>query len=197
MSLDKNKDDLEHKSVEINRDLIEKVRNRDRKAQFEVYKRYYKAMYNTALRILKNTAEAEDIMQDSFLDAFGKIDQFDGKATFGSWLKRIVINKSIDTYKRRKETISIEDSGIDVADLNEEDYLEVLSYKVDEIRNGIENLPDDYRIIVSLYLLEGYDHEEISEILNISYENSRTRYSRAKKKLLRDLNEKMIQSTVN
>lgn len=156
-------------------------------------------MFNTSYRITKDREEAEDIMQDAFLDAFSKMDQYDEKATFGAWLKRIVINKSIDRYNRkRKEATSIEDENVsDIPENIEEDHFEVLSYKIDMIRKAIELLPDQYRIIVSLFLLEGYDHEEISEILGISYDNSRTRFSRAKKRILKNLREMKLQEMVN
>jgi RNA polymerase sigma-70 factor (ECF subfamily) len=157
----------------------------DRKAQLQVYKLYYKAMFNTSIRIVNNSAIAEDIMQEAFLEAFRQIDTYRGESSFGTWLKKIVINKSIDEIRKSKDVIPIDDIGAEVPDQNDdENYLQVLSTKVEEIRKAIHALPDNYRIILSLYLLEGYDHEEISQILNISYSLSRTRYSRARKKLL-------------
>jgi RNA polymerase sigma-70 factor (ECF subfamily) len=173
--------------------LIEGCRKNNRDAQFKVYKLYYKAMYNTALRILNDTAEAEDVMQEAFLDAFNKISSFRGESSFGAWLKRIVINRSLDVLKQQKDFMSLDEAGEEIADnFENENYLEILSYKVDLIRRAIHMLPDNYRIILSLYLLEGYDHEEISQILEVSNNVSRTRFSRAKAKLIeliRDENE--------
>jgi len=176
---------LEPAVKNIHEDLIRGCQVNDRKAQFQVYKLYYKAMFNTATRIVNDSARAEDIMQESFLEAFRQIGNYRGESSFGTWLKKIVINKSIDEIRKSKDIISIDEADIELPDQNEdENYLQVLSTKVEEIRKAIHALPDSYRIILSLYLLEGYDHEEISEILDISYNLSRTRYSRARKKLL-------------
>ncbi|MCK4406121.1 MAG: sigma-70 family RNA polymerase sigma factor [Bacteroidales bacterium] len=181
----------------IHQGLIDGCREGDRKAQFSIYKLYYKAMYNSALRIINNSAEAEDVMQEAFLDAFQKIDQYGGLVSFGSWLKRIVINKSLDALKKVKDFNTIEENEFDIPESVEEDYLEVLSFKIEKIRKAIENLPDDYRIIISFFLLEGYDHEEISNILGISYNLSRTRFSRAKKKLLESLKKSNVNELTN
>ncbi|MBW6461304.1 MAG: sigma-70 family RNA polymerase sigma factor [Bacteroidales bacterium] len=169
----------------IHEDLIRGCRVNDRKAQVQVYKLYYKAMYNTALRILNDTAEAEDVMQEAFLEAFKNIDTYREESSFGAWLKRIVINKSIDELRKAKDLVYLDEVEIEIADkADEEDFIRVLSTKVEEIRKAIHRLPDSYRVILSLYLLEGYDHEEIAQILDISYNLSRTRYSRARRKLL-------------
>ena len=174
----------------INEDLIQACRAGDQKAQFEIYKLYYKAMYNTALRIVNNISEAEDIMQEAFLDAFRKIDTFKGEASFGSWLKRIAINKSLDSVRRFQDTKSIDDvEEIASEPEADEDYMEVLSYKIEAIRKALHLLPDNYRVILSLYLLEGYDHDEISQILSISNNLSRTRFLRARRKLVKNIRE--------
>ena len=169
----------------IHEDLIRGCQVNDRKAQFQVYKLYYKAMYNTAIRIVNDSAQAEDIMQEAFLEAFRQIGNYRGESSFGTWLKRIVINKSIDEIRKAKDVISIDELDVELpAQTDDENYLQVLSTRVEEIRKAIHALPDSYRIILSLYLLEGYDHEEIAQVLDISYNLSRTRYSRARKKLL-------------
>jgi RNA polymerase sigma-70 factor (ECF subfamily) len=142
-------------------------------------------MFNTAIRIVNNPVLAEDVMQESFLEAFRQIGNYRWEASFGAWLKRIVINKSIDEVRKARDIVSIDEADIDVPDQAEdENYMQVLSTRIEEIRKAIHALPDSYRIILSLYLLEGYDHEEIAQILGISYNLSRTRYSRARKKLL-------------
>ena len=145
-------------------------------------------MYNTSLRIVKNKEEAEDIMQDSFLDAFRKIRDYTGEGNFGGWLRRIVINNSIDALKRRRPEVSFEETNVEIAD-TEDDSKEYVDYKIAEIKQAITMLPDEYRVIFSLFLLEGYDHEEISQILGITNNASRTRYSRARQKLLQLLSE--------
>jgi RNA polymerase sigma-70 factor (ECF subfamily) len=142
-------------------------------------------MFNTATRIVNDPTLAEDIMQESFLEAFRQIGNYRAEASFGSWLKKIVVNKSIDEIRKAKDVVSIDEADVEVPDTGEdENYMQALSTRVEEIRKAIHALPDSYRIILSLYLLEGYDHEEISQVLDISYNLSRTRYSRARKKLL-------------
>ncbi len=154
-------------------------------------------MYNTAYRILNDKMEAEDAMQEAFLDAFRKIHQYDGSATFGAWLKRITINKSIDILKRRKPIESIDEVKTDFSEIVDEDYLEVISYKIDAIRECMHQLSEAYRVILSLHLLEGYDHEEISNIMELSYNATRTKYSRARQRLLALLKQSDIKNTVN
>lgn len=180
---------LETRYENIHKDLIDACRRGDRNAQFRIYKLYYKAMFNTSLRIVNDTAEAEDIMQESFLDAFQRLDSYSGQGSFGSWLKRIVVNNSLDSLRRVKDTVSIDDAGLDVPEEKEENHEAEIRFQAREVVKAIQLLPEEYRIIISLYLLEGYDHEEISEILNISNQLSRTRYSRARQKLLEILKE--------
>jgi RNA polymerase sigma-70 factor (ECF subfamily) len=181
---------LEETVKNIHQDLIDSCKNGDRYAQFRIYKLYYRAMFNTCLRIVNDSAEAEDIMQDSFLDGFRKIKEYKGDGSFGSWLKRIVINNSLDALRKRRETLGL-DEEMDIPE-EEDNTEEEIRQQVDEIKKAIAALPDEYRIIISLYLLEGYDHEEISGILKISYNNSRTRYSRARQKLLQIIQQNRI-----
>jgi RNA polymerase sigma factor (sigma-70 family) len=145
-------------------------------------------MYNTSLRIVKDPQEAEDIMQESFLSAFGKIETYQGKVSFGAWLKRIVINNSLDVLKKRRLLFEELDEDYTQIAMQEEALdEELLANQMELIREGIQKLPDGYRVILSLHLLEGYDHEEIAEILNISSSTSRSQFFRAKQKLLRTL----------
>ncbi|MFW5657957.1 MAG: RNA polymerase sigma factor [Bacteroidota bacterium] len=155
----------------------------DRKAQFEIYKLYYKAMYNTSLRIVKDTMEAEDIMQEAFLSAFNNLSSFKGEVAFGAWLKRIVINKSIDGLKKNKLLVEDISQTEDIPDEYSTTLETELPYNLEEIKKAIFQLPDNYRVIVSLYLLEGYDHEEIAGILDIQPSSSRAKLSRARIKL--------------
>lgn len=149
---------------------------------------YYKAMYNTSLRILKDSFEAEDVMQESFLIAFTKLSTFKAEVSFGSWLKKIVINKSI-THLRRNSKITevpLENIKEQPEEHVENENYEMLSPK--EIINGINELKDNYRIVLTLKLIEGYDYEEISQIMDITNQNCRTTISRAKNKLRKILN---------
>ncbi|UZH55739.1 RNA polymerase sigma factor [Salinimicrobium tongyeongense] len=168
-------------------ELLDKCRRGDERAQMKVYKKYSKAMYNVALRIVKDSAEAEDIMQECFLKAFDKLDTFEGTSTFGAWLKRIVVNHSIGVYNKNTRYSEVEyndqfkhaaddSSGID----SEE---EEQNPKVKMILKTMESLKENYRVALTLHLIEGYDYEEICEILNITYANCRTTISRAKESL--------------
>ncbi len=145
-------------------------------------------MYNIALRLLNNAEDAEDVMQESFLSAFQKIATWRGEVSFGAWLKRIVINRSLDLIRTRKAMISL-DTVPEIAEEREEGYLNYKDIRPEMIAESIAALPDGYRIILSLYLIEGYDHEEISEILHITNATSRTQYHRAKKQLAEKLKE--------
>lgn len=178
----------------IHQDIIDRCKSGEQKAQFQLYKLYYKAMYNTCLRIVNDNLGAEDIMQEAFLKAFEKMKTYKGEVSFGAWLKRIVINHSLDELRKRKlDMESIEDSFVEVKEKNDEKERineEEVILKAEEIRDEINNLPDGYRIVLSLYLIEGYDHDEISEILNISSSTSRSQCARAKQKLLKNLQEK-------
>ena len=169
--------------------LIAKCREQDQNAQLETYNRYYKAMYNTALRIIKDTTEAEDIMQESFLIAFTKLSMLDDNALFGAWLKRIVINLSLTTSQKKdihKEVAleTIEYALTDSDGVTDED---LISIKADTILNTLMQLRDSYSTALSLHLIEGYDYEEICQIMNISYSNCRTLISRAKESLRKKL----------
>ena len=173
----------------IHQNLIDGCKTGDQKAQFQIYKLYYKAMYNTSLRIVGDTMEAEDIMQESFLSAFEKIETYSGTVSFGAWLKKIVINRSLDALNRQKAIFEDIDSHRELKSIADDDesYLDNLDVKVEAVRAAINKLPDGYRIILSLYLLEGYDHDEIGEILSISSSTSRSQLSRAKQKLVNEL----------
>ncbi|HUS86643.1 MAG TPA: sigma-70 family RNA polymerase sigma factor [Bacteroidales bacterium] len=181
--------DVEAAFRNIHQNLIDGCKSGDQKAQFQIYKLYYKAMYNTSLRIVSDTMEAEDIMQESFLSAFEKIETYSGHVSFGAWLKKIVINRSLDILNKQKaifEDIE-EHSELNWVSDDEDEDIEGLDVKIEVLKNAINKLPDGYRIILSLYMLEGYDHDEIGDILNISSSTSRSQLSRAKQKLLNEL----------
>ena len=170
-----------------------RCRNGEQRAQLEIYNKYQKAMYNTALRIVNDKAEAEDVMQEAFINAFLKIDTFKGNSTFGAWLKKITINLSINALNKKSkfEQVSYNDQfknevyeeiGID----SEE---ESKNRKVQQILLAMHSLKENYRIPLELHLIEGYDYDEICEILKISPANCRTTISRAKESLRRKLLE--------
>lgn len=162
-------------------DLVKGCRKGDRNAQFALYKLYERAMYNTALRIVNHEGEAEDVLQEAFLDAFTRIADFRQESTFGLWLKQIVINKSINLLRKRKaELVCIDGMEIAAAEPAGD---EVQEWKVEAVRSAVRELPDGYRVVLTLYLFEGYDHEEIAFILKISENTSRSQLMRAKMKL--------------
>ena len=160
-------------------------------AQLEIYNRYYKAMYNVSFRIVKDSYEAEDIMQDSFLLAFTKLNKLKDAKIFGSWLKRIVINNSLYHYKKNNKVqkVPLDDVLYKVEDLsNNLDYTqELTNLKAREVLNKLNTLKDNYRIALTLNLIEGYDYDEISNIMNMTNANCRTTISRAKEKLRQNL----------
>ena len=188
---------LENAYINIHQDIIDACKAGDRNAQFRIYKLYYKAMYNTSLRIVNDTMEAEDVMQDAFLQAFQRIDSYTGQGSFGSWLKRIVTNKSLDAIRKRKIQVSFEDEKLDFPEITEENREEEIQLQVTEVKAAIAELPEEYRLIVTLFLIEEYSHEDISEMLHISNNLSRTRLVRAKQKIQHILKEKKLRSSFN
>jgi len=173
----------------IHQDIIDRCCNGDEKAQFQLYKLYYKSMYNVSVRIVNDVMEAEDVMQEAFLSAFKKIKTYKGEVSFGAWLKRIVVNRSLDYLKKKK----VQFEEINERTTQIEDY-QMAAHEVDAkvLKAAIQDLSDGYRIVLSLYLIEGYDHEEISQILGISNSASRTQLLRAKNKLRELLKGKEI-----
>jgi RNA polymerase sigma factor (sigma-70 family) len=162
---------------------VELCRNGNSRAQYELYQRYSKAMFNTALRIVGNREEAEDALQDSFLDGFLKIDNFRGESTFGAWLKSIVVNKSI--ARLRNQRIQWEDlDGNENFEESEDVDFEETEETIQRIKTLLDELPSGYRVVLNLYLFEGYDHREIGNILGISEVTSRSQFIRAKQKLV-------------
>ena len=149
-------------------------------------------MYNTALRITGNRADAEDTLQESFIDAFLQLGSFEKKATFGAWLKQIVVFKSIAQLKKRR--LSFADLEKETDDMAEEETTDEsgIVFTVESIRKAMNQLPDGYRTVLSLYLLEGYDHEEIATIMQISQSTVRTQYKRGKQKLLEMLKKEDV-----
>ncbi|MDC8002680.1 RNA polymerase sigma factor [Aureisphaera galaxeae] len=164
------------------KELIEKSKIGDRKMQYKLYSLYVDAMFNVSIRIVKVKEDAEDIVQDSFVSAFKNLDSFKYQSTFGSWLKRIVVNKSINYLRvKRVPLVALEEQEYW---LTEPEEIEDSKLDVKRIKQGIDALPQGYQTIINLYLIEGYDHVEIGEILEISVSTSKSQYHRAKKKLI-------------
>jgi RNA polymerase sigma-70 factor (ECF subfamily) len=186
----KNKEKLQETGTqEIHRDIIEGSKLGDQRAQYRLYQLYSKAMFNVCYRMMNNREEAEDLLQDSFTDAFHRLYTFRYESSFGHWLKRIVVNKCINEIKRKKADLSFyDDMGWfeNLEEEKEEAYGKGLT--VENVKAAMKELPSGARMIFSLYLLEGYDHVEISQILDISESNSKSQYMRAKRKVKDILN---------
>jgi len=162
--------------------LVERCRENDQRAQMELYDAYCQSMFTTAFNFVKDDALAQDLMHEAFLKAFKKIDSFTGEATFGAWLKRIVINQCLDWMKRKKiETVEYKEEFHEPVVEESWDFEQEISLKA--IVQCIEELPQKCKNVVKLYLLEGYDHQEVAQILEISEVASRSQLSRGKSKL--------------
>lgn len=181
---------MQDSHLEIHAEIIERARQGRESAYKELYRLYHRSMFNTAIRITADRAEAEDVLQESFINAFRNLDSFRGESTFGAWLKRIVVNKSLNALRR-----TIHDEWTDELNQIPEDTgspsgEDQFSYSVSQVNQAILQLADGYRTVISLYLIEGYDHEEIGQILGIDQNTSKSQLSRAKKKLIQLLEQK-------
>lgn len=162
--------------------LISLSKKGNQKAQMKLYKLYCEAMFFIANRYLKSEDEAKDIVQEGFLKAFLKLETYTEKTSFGAWLKRIVINQCIDVLKKKElETVSLDVSTLEVID--EENWEFDIKITKDMILEAIEKLNQKHQFVIKLYLIEGYDHSEISEILQIPVKTSRTHLRRGKLQL--------------
>lgn len=165
------------------RELVMGCCRGERKAQYGLYQQYAKGMYNVCLRMLGNSHDAEDVLQVAFVDIFGKIDSFNFESSIGAWIKRIIVNRCIDHLKKRRLlTESLETHhGEKAVEVAPEAYDP--GYSVEAVKGAMQKLSDGYRVVLSLYLFEGYDHEEIANILGITPSTSKSQYHRAKKRL--------------
>lgn len=166
--------------------IIEQCKTGERRAQMQLYTTFYKRVYNTCYRVLRNAGEAEDAMQESFLKAFSNLDSYAGSVPFDAWIVRIAVNTSIDKLRKKElELINLNENiqyGLPDTDDNE-DWERILN-RVEEVKAAIEKLPESSRLIINLYLIEGYDYQEIAEILNIAPGTVRIQYMRAKQRLI-------------
>ncbi|NNE03800.1 MAG: RNA polymerase sigma factor [Eudoraea sp.] len=160
-------------------DLVERCKAQDRKAQLKLYKQYCEGMYCVAMRFLNNSDDAEDVLQEAFIKAFQKIHQFSGQVTFGAWLKRIVVNSCIDFLKVQKERhLEIKENTLQIVE--DQNWTIEPGISIDEVKEAMAQLPDNYKYVLQLYLLEGYDHDEIAQVLGLTATASRTRLLRGK-----------------
>lgn len=167
----------------VHRDIIESCKKGNRQSQFELYRLYSKAMYNICLRMVRNELDAEDLLQNSFTDVFSKLHSFRYQSSIGAWIKRIVINNCINFLKKKRLHFAELDERVANREVMEASPIREQGLTVQSINNALLQLPDGYRVVFSLYLMEGYDHKEIAQILSISEATSKSQYSRAKAKL--------------
>jgi len=169
--------------------LIEGSIRNDEKCQMQLYDNYCDAMYNIVCRYVKNNEDAKDVMQEGFLKAFLNIKNYKPEFSFGAWLKRIIINQSIDYLKKRKlELVNTEVEELHIIDSENWNFSTQITKE--QIIENVEQLTDKHKIVVKLYLFEGYDHEEISQILDIPIKTSRTHLRRGRTKLQELLKDK-------
>ncbi|HKJ06061.1 MAG TPA: sigma-70 family RNA polymerase sigma factor [Flavobacteriaceae bacterium] len=176
-----------HKTIRLNTQLVKDCKRNKAKAQMQLYDMYCQAMFKIAFRYVKDEHIAEDVMQDAFIKVFKNIKSYKGEVTIGAWIKKIVINQSLDYLKKRQiELVSIDETQLQIADdnwnVNEKTNVKVV-YRL------INNLPEKYKVVLSLYLIEGYDHQEIAQVLNITEVASRSQLMRGKNKLKQQLKE--------
>jgi RNA polymerase sigma factor (sigma-70 family) len=179
---------LEAEAAHI-QELIKRCKHGDRQAYFGLYKLYNRSMFNVGFRIVGNAEEAQDVLQEAFVSAFKNLEHYRGDSTFGAWLKKIVVNKGINQVKKRKLDRLPQDDRWDVKEEEPVDELEGFPFTVEKVKRAIEMLPEGYKLVLSLYLLEGYDHGEIAEILGITESTSKSQFNRSKKKLKELLKE--------
>lgn len=176
------------KTINLNTKIVENCKLNNAKAQMQLYDNYCDAMFSIAKRYMKDSFIAEDVMQDAFIKVFKNINSFKGEVTIGAWIKKIVINQCLDYLKKKKiELISIEQKELQLADAN--DWTVDNKVDVTTITKTINNLPEKYKVILNLYLVEGYDHQEIAQVLNITEVNSRSQLMRGKNKLRSELKQ--------
>jgi RNA polymerase sigma-70 factor (ECF subfamily) len=168
---------------EIHKDIILSAQSGDRMAYKKLYNLYAKSMYNICFRMTERYEIAEDVLQESFLDVFQNIGKFDFRVTFGAWVKRIVINNCINELKKKSSNLTfLEEINIDIEETIEDEQHEP-TLTIEKVTKAMMKIPEGTRTIFSLYLLEGYDHEEIAEILKISVSTSKTQYMKAKQRI--------------
>ncbi|MBK8701043.1 MAG: sigma-70 family RNA polymerase sigma factor [Saprospiraceae bacterium] len=151
-----------------------------RAAQHRLYQKYADAMYNICCRMTNDSEAASEVLQDAFMAVFEKIATYNHQSTLGAWIKKIVIHKCIDYIRLKKMSFAEINESITAIPETDETPVHI---NVDVIREAISQLPEGYRLVFTLYAMEGYDHEEIAQILKISEQTSKSQYHRAKGKI--------------
>jgi RNA polymerase sigma-70 factor (ECF subfamily) len=172
--------------ADCNNDIIKQCIKGEHKAQMQLYTTFYRKVYNSCFRILRDKYEAEDAMQESFIKAFSQLDKYKNAVPFEAWIVRIAIHTAIDKLRENKlELVDCDETNLYLLEeVDEKEDWEQTLEKVEQVKAAIERLPDTARLIINLYLIEGYDHEEIADILHIPAGTVRIQYMRAKQKLI-------------
>lgn len=169
-------------NISVTDSLVNRCQRGDRAAFKQLYNEYSQAMYNICLRMMNDVHDAEDMLQEAFILVFKNMHTYRGESTIGAWIKRIVINKCLNQLKKKRpHFIQVDDMELknEEAPVNEEEFVG----NVNSIKKAIQQLPDGYRVVFSLYLFENYSHGEIAEKLGISQSTAKTQYMRAKQKI--------------
>ncbi|TRX61162.1 RNA polymerase sigma factor [Carboxylicivirga sp. M1479] len=188
---------MAQKITDIHKPIIVKAAKGNAKAQRNLYELYAKAMFNICYRMMNSIEDAEDMLQEVFCEAFKRLDSFRFDSTFGAWIKRICINKCINELKRRKLNLELNEEITPDAMQDDVEETNDIELKVEHIKHAMGMLPHGYRIVFSLYMLEGYDHQEIADIMQITVSTSKSQLARAKKKLLEILKAGSMELTLN
>jgi RNA polymerase sigma factor (sigma-70 family) len=157
-------------------DIIKGCRNNNRRAQEELYHLYKGVLFSLCLKYCRNEAEAEDNLQNSFIEIFSNINKYRGAGTFEGWIKRITINKAINSYKKTLQLVPLKDNFTGDTDVGTDE----INISADTILEFVQQLPDQYRLIFCLYELDDYPHKEIATMLSISESTSKSNLHRAK-----------------
>jgi RNA polymerase sigma-70 factor (ECF subfamily) len=167
-------------------ELIKACKRGERPAQKELYEQYAPVMLGICYRYTTSLQEAEDVLQDAFVQVFGKLHQFRAEGELGAWIRRIVVNTALNNLKRKQpKKASWDDQPEAVHPLSEENP--IITIQAKELANLVRELPDGYRIVFNLHAIEGYTHEEIGRMMGIRTVSSRTQYMRARALLAQKL----------
>ena len=178
---------MSQKSLLTEKELIELCKRGDRRAHMQIYDKYSRAMYNVAYRFMNDSDMAQDMMQDGFIKAFSKLESYSGEVIFGGWLKRIIVNTCLDEIRKKKDIVSFDDAKFLEPVIEVEDNIYDSEELYETVKSCINNLPEKYKVVVNLFLIEGYDYDEISTILDVKSSTARSLVSRAKIKLKQTL----------
>ena len=169
------------------KELVRRSLQGDSRAQMRLYRKYVQAMFNTVIRMVPNRMDAEDIIQDVFVKVFRKLSEFREESTLGAWIKRITVNTTLNFIRQKKEIQFMENEEFERTNLIQEEQKIEPEFSMNQVHGAIKKLPDGCRVVLNLYLLEGYQHQEIATILKISESTSKTQYRRGKMLLAKEL----------